>query len=77
MLQWFEAMKNTFLNSECPEELQVQYATSVFQKRALTWWNGVKRTCGLESAMGMPWVDFKDSMTREFCPRNEVKKLEV
>lgn len=27
--------------------------------------------------MAMPWVDFKDLMTREFCPRNEFKKLEV
>ena len=77
LLQWYEGMENTFLNSDCPDDKRVQYATSVFQKRALTWWNGVKRTRGLESAMAMLWAEFKDLMRREFCPRNEVMKLET
>ena len=36
MLQWFESMENTFINSDCPENLKVRYAISFFQKRALT-----------------------------------------
>ena len=77
LLKWYEGMENTFLNSECLEDKRVQFATSVFQKRELTWWNAVKRTRGLESAMAMPWIDFKDHMTQEFCPRNEMMKLEA
>ncbi|KAD2230177.1 hypothetical protein E3N88_41586 [Mikania micrantha] len=77
LLQWFESMENTFLHSDCPENLSVHFATSVFHKRALTWWNGEKRTRGLEAAMAVTWNKVKELMTREFCPRNEGKKLEV
>ncbi|KAI3815663.1 hypothetical protein L1987_15341 [Smallanthus sonchifolius] len=48
LLQWFESIENTFLNSDCPDNLRVRHATSV-----------------------------KRLMTEEFCPRNEVKKLEA
>ncbi|KAI3754868.1 hypothetical protein L1987_54660 [Smallanthus sonchifolius] len=37
LLQWFESIEGTFLNSDCPDNLRVRHATSVFQKRALTW----------------------------------------
>ncbi|KAI3725769.1 hypothetical protein L1987_65561 [Smallanthus sonchifolius] len=67
----------TFLNSDCPDNLRVRYATSVFQKRALTWWNGEKRNRGVDVAMALPWDEVKRLMTEEFCPRNEMKKLEA
>ncbi|KAI3801817.1 hypothetical protein L1987_29934 [Smallanthus sonchifolius] len=77
LLQWFKSIENTFLNSDCPDNLRVRHATSVLQKRALTWWNGEKRTRGVEVAMALPWDEVKRLMTEEFCPRNEVKKLEA
>ncbi|KAK1421777.1 hypothetical protein QVD17_24399 [Tagetes erecta] len=77
LLQWFESMENTFLNCDCPDNLKVRHATSVFQKRALTWWNGEKRTRGVVAAMALKWEEVKDLMTKEFCPRNEIKKLET
>lgn len=77
LLQWFESMENTFRNSDCPENLKVRYGTSVFQKRALTWWNGEKHTRGAEAVYALSWDEVKELMTREFCPRNEIKKLEV
>ncbi|KAI3815477.1 hypothetical protein L1987_15146 [Smallanthus sonchifolius] len=77
LLQWFESIENTFLNSECPDNLRVRHATSVLQKRALTWWNGEKRNRGVDVAMALPWDEVKRLMTEEFCPRNEVKKLEA
>ncbi|KAI3754607.1 hypothetical protein L1987_54394 [Smallanthus sonchifolius] len=70
-------IEGTFINAKCPENLKVRYATSVFQKRALTWWNGEKRNRGIEVALALPWADVKALMTDEFCPRNEVKKLEA
>ncbi|KAI3821000.1 hypothetical protein L1987_08556 [Smallanthus sonchifolius] len=76
-LQWFEGIENTFLNSDCPNNLRVRYATSVFQKRALTWWNGEKRNRGVDVAMALPWDDVKRLMTEDFCPQNEMKKLEA
>ncbi|KAI3819610.1 hypothetical protein L1987_13451 [Smallanthus sonchifolius] len=77
LLQWFESIENTFLNSDCPDNLRVRHATSVLQKRALTWWNGEKRNRGIDVAMALPWDAVKRLMTEEFCPRNEVKKLEA
>ncbi|KAI3683188.1 hypothetical protein L1987_83688 [Smallanthus sonchifolius] len=77
LLQWFESMESTFLNSDCPDNLRVRYATSVLQKRALTWWNGEKRTRGVEVATSLSWDDLKKAMTDEFCPRNEMRKLET
>ncbi|KAI3825163.1 hypothetical protein L1987_06639 [Smallanthus sonchifolius] len=77
LLQWFESMESTFLNSDCPDNLKVRYAASVFQKRALTWWNGEKRTRGNESAMSLSWDEMQRLMTDEFCPRNEMRKLEA
>ncbi|KAI3725351.1 hypothetical protein L1987_65137 [Smallanthus sonchifolius] len=77
LLQWFENIEGTFLSSDCPDNLRVRHATSVFQKRALTWWNGEKRTRGVEVAMALPWDELKRIMIEEFCPRNEMKKLEA
>ncbi|KAI3774060.1 hypothetical protein L1987_48603 [Smallanthus sonchifolius] len=77
LLQWFESIENTFLNSDCPDNLRVRHATSVLQKRALTWWNGEKRNRGVDVAMALPWDEVKMLMTEEFCPRNEMKKLEA
>ncbi|KAI3784256.1 hypothetical protein L1987_43351 [Smallanthus sonchifolius] len=77
LLQWFESIENTFLNSDCPDNLRVRHATSVLQKRALTWWNGEKRNRGVDIAMALPWDEVKRFMTEEFCPQNEVKKLEA
>ncbi|KAI3776201.1 hypothetical protein L1987_45973 [Smallanthus sonchifolius] len=77
LLQWFKSIENTFLNSDCPDNLRVRHATSVLQKRALTWWNGEKRNRGVEVAMALPWDEVKRLMTKEFCPQNEVKKLEA
>ncbi|KAI3724960.1 hypothetical protein L1987_64728 [Smallanthus sonchifolius] len=77
LLQWFESIESTFLNSDCPDHLRVRYATSVFQKRALTWWNGEKRNRGVDVTMALPWNEVKRLMTEELCPRNEMKKLEA
>ena len=76
LLQWIESMENTFTHSECPENLKVQYGTSVFQNSALTWWNTEKRNRGAEAAMALTWEEFKALMIKKFCPRTEIRKLE-
>ncbi|KAI3811031.1 hypothetical protein L1987_20746 [Smallanthus sonchifolius] len=77
LLQWFEGIENTFLNSDCPDNLRVRHATSVLQKWALTCWNGEKRNRGVDVAMALTWDEVKRLMTEEFYPLNEVKKLEA
>nr|GEX31538.1 reverse transcriptase domain-containing protein [Tanacetum cinerariifolium] len=46
--------------------------------RTLTreWWNSKIRT-GREVAVGMSWEDFKNFTREEFCPGNEMQKLET
>ncbi|KAJ0532443.1 hypothetical protein HanIR_Chr09g0396931 [Helianthus annuus] len=51
LLQWFESLESTFKHVQCPNERKVDFASSVFEKRALTWWNGVMRDSGTDVAL--------------------------
>jgi hypothetical protein len=77
LLRWFEEMENTFLNSECPDNRRVRYSTACLLSHALTWWNGEKQSRGTEAAMAMTWDQLKELMTQQFCPQNEIRKLET
>ncbi|GJX03603.1 putative reverse transcriptase domain-containing protein [Tanacetum coccineum] len=54
----------------------VRYAASSLVNKALTWWNTQVQARGREAAMAMSWNDFKALMVEEFCPSNEMEKLE-
>ncbi|GKA84440.1 reverse transcriptase domain-containing protein [Tanacetum coccineum] len=43
----------------------------------LTWWNSHVRTVGNDIAYAMTWTELKKKMTDKYCPRTEIKKLEV
>ena len=65
------------MNCTCPDNKKVTYATSVFQERALTWWNMEKKNRGIVAAMAMTWEELKQAMIEEFCPPHEMMKLEA
>ncbi|GKA65067.1 hypothetical protein Tco_0764774 [Tanacetum coccineum] len=44
---------------------------------ALTWWNAHVRTVGHDIAYAVTWTNLKKMMTDKYCPRGEIKKLEV
>nr|GFC31448.1 reverse transcriptase domain-containing protein [Tanacetum cinerariifolium] len=44
---------------------------------ALTWWNTHVKTVGHDAAYGMPRKTLMKMMTDKYCPRNEIKKLEM
>ncbi|GJZ85047.1 reverse transcriptase domain-containing protein [Tanacetum coccineum] len=44
---------------------------------ALTWWNSHVKTVGHDVAYAMIWTNLKKEMTDKYCPRGEIKKLEV
>ncbi|GJW47611.1 putative reverse transcriptase domain-containing protein [Tanacetum coccineum] len=54
----------------------VKYAASSFVNKALTWWNTQIQARGREAAIGMTWNDFKALLMEEFCPSNEIERLE-
>ncbi|GJT30257.1 putative reverse transcriptase domain-containing protein [Tanacetum coccineum] len=58
------------------EKEKVRYAASSFVNKALTWWNTQIRARGREAPIGMTWNDFKTLLVEEFCPSNEMERLE-
>ncbi|GJY90184.1 hypothetical protein Tco_0505380 [Tanacetum coccineum] len=75
--QWFEKMEIVFSISSCSVENQIKFSTCTFLRSALTWWNSHIRNVGHDVAYAMTWVDLKKKMTDKYCPRGEIKKLEV
>ncbi|GJY32015.1 putative reverse transcriptase domain-containing protein [Tanacetum coccineum] len=47
-----------------------------FKGVALTWWNSQVATMGLEAANQIGWTEMKRIMTEEFCPVEEVQRME-
>ncbi|GKF09406.1 reverse transcriptase domain-containing protein, partial [Tanacetum coccineum] len=69
-------MESVIENSRCAENQKVKYAASSFINKALTWWNTQVQARGREATIGMTWVEFKVLLVEEFCPSNEMEKLE-
>ncbi|GJT98469.1 putative reverse transcriptase domain-containing protein [Tanacetum coccineum] len=76
LTRWIEKMENVIDNSGCAENQKVRYATSSLVNKALTWWNTQCQARGRVAAMALSWDDFKALMVEEFCPSNEMEKLE-
>ncbi|KAD5960422.1 hypothetical protein E3N88_11894 [Mikania micrantha] len=76
LLRWIEKLESVFSMSECSEENRVKYATGTLEGPALTWWNTHVQTLGLETANSIPWENFTRMLHEEFCPRDEIRKLE-
>ncbi|GJS72517.1 putative reverse transcriptase domain-containing protein [Tanacetum coccineum] len=77
LTQWFERMEIVFRISNCTVENQIKFATCTLLGSALTWWNSHVRTVGHDVAYAMTWTNLKKKMTDKYCPRGEIKKLEV
>ncbi|GJY51895.1 reverse transcriptase domain-containing protein [Tanacetum coccineum] len=75
--QWFERMESVFNISNCTVENQVKFATYTLHSVALTWWNTHVKTVGHDATYSMPWKTLMKMMTDKYCPRNEIKKLEM
>ncbi|GJV35042.1 reverse transcriptase domain-containing protein [Tanacetum coccineum] len=75
--QWFERMETVFCISNCYVENQIKFATCTLLGSALTWWSSHVKTVGHDVAHAMTWTNLKKKMTDKYCPRGEIKKLEV
>ncbi|GJR28795.1 putative reverse transcriptase domain-containing protein [Tanacetum coccineum] len=75
--QWFEKMKSMFYIINCAMENQVKFTTCTFLGNALTWWNYHMKTVTQDVAHAMDWKALKKMMTVKYCPRGEIKKLEI
>ncbi|GKB21963.1 reverse transcriptase domain-containing protein [Tanacetum coccineum] len=77
LTQWFERMETMFCISNCTVENQIKFSICTLLGVALMWWNSHVRTVGHDVAYAMTWTDLKKKMTDKYCPRSEIKKLEV
>ncbi|GKB77196.1 reverse transcriptase domain-containing protein [Tanacetum coccineum] len=75
--RWIEKMESVQDMSGCRDSQTVKYTIGSFVGKALTWWNSQIHTRGREAAVGMSWEDFKTLTREEFCPSNEMQKLET
>lgn len=76
LTRWFEKIESVIDISNCSEDKKVRYASSCLTNRALTWWNTQLQARGRTAAMGMTWDEFKRLLKEEFCPNNQMQKLE-
>nr|GFB56369.1 hypothetical protein [Tanacetum cinerariifolium] len=75
--QWCERMESVFHISNCAAKNQVKFATCTLHSVALTWWNTHVQSVGHEAAYDMSWKTLMKMMTDKYCPRNEIRKLEM
>nr|GFB30438.1 hypothetical protein [Tanacetum cinerariifolium] len=75
--QWCERMESVFHISNCAVKNHVKFATCTLHLVALTWWNTHVQTVGHEAAYTMTWKTLMKMMTKKYCPRNEIRKLEM
>nr|GEX23354.1 hypothetical protein [Tanacetum cinerariifolium] len=76
LCRWFEKSEMVFSISDCAERTMVKFAAATLQGRALTLWNSQVATLGLNVAIGKSWGDMKKMMLEEFCPDEEVQRME-
>ncbi|GKA13793.1 hypothetical protein Tco_0693439 [Tanacetum coccineum] len=77
LTQWFERMETVFHISNCSVDNQIKFSTCTLLAGALTWWDSYVRIVGQDVAYEMTWTNLRKKMTDKYCPRNEMKKLEV
>nr|GEV79975.1 reverse transcriptase domain-containing protein [Tanacetum cinerariifolium] len=58
-------------------EKSTKYDTCTLLNNALTWWNSHKSTIGDEFSFAMSWRELMKLMTKVYCPRNEIQKMET
>nr|GEX06478.1 putative reverse transcriptase domain-containing protein [Tanacetum cinerariifolium] len=77
LTRWFERTESVSSISNCTTENQVKFASYTLIGSDLTWWNSHMREVSQQVAYAMPWKTLRQMMTAKYCPRGEIKKLEV
>ncbi|XP_076959498.1 uncharacterized protein LOC143635592 [Bidens hawaiensis] len=76
LIKWIEKTEFVINISECPPDRIVKYATTMFLDHALMWWNTVVQLRGQDAINRMSWTELKTLVLKQFCPRDEILKLE-
>ncbi|GKC20491.1 putative reverse transcriptase domain-containing protein [Tanacetum coccineum] len=74
--RWIEKSKSVFDISKCAEGNKVIFAAATLQDSALTWWNNQVTSMGRAVANSKSWKEMKAMMKEEFCPPEEIQRME-
>ncbi|XP_071727982.1 uncharacterized protein [Rutidosis leptorrhynchoides] len=77
LTRWFEKLESIFHVSRARDEDKVNFASCTLKDSALTWWNNLVNSSGNNVAYNLTWDAFKERMITCYCPRGELKKLEI
>nr|KAJ0223453.1 hypothetical protein LSAT_V11C200052100 [Lactuca sativa] len=73
---WIEKIEPVFQIIFCPDDCKVRFAAYTFTNAALTWWNSHVNIMGIDAANSMKWEELKMMMVEDYCPREEIQKIE-
>ncbi|XP_023762869.1 uncharacterized protein LOC111911310 [Lactuca sativa] len=76
LTKWIEKTESVFLISFCPNDCKVRFAACTFTDASLTWWNSHVNKMGIDTANSMKWEELKMMLVEEYCPREEIQKLD-
>nr|GEW73527.1 reverse transcriptase domain-containing protein [Tanacetum cinerariifolium] len=76
LIRWFERIESVFSHSNCIEDCKVKFATGTLTEDALPWRNSFAQPIRIEEDYKTTWSDLKKLLTKKYCPRIEVKKME-
>ncbi|GJV69063.1 reverse transcriptase domain-containing protein [Tanacetum coccineum] len=76
LTRWIKRMETIIDNSGYVANQKVRYVASLLVNKALTWWNTQVQERGRAAENVMSWNDFKALLVEEFCPSNEMERLE-
>ncbi|XP_052623234.1 uncharacterized protein LOC128128407 [Lactuca sativa] len=76
LTRWIEKTESVSQISFCPDDCKVRFAACTFADATLTWWNIHVNTMGIDTANSMKWEELKMMLVEEYCPREEIHKLE-
>ncbi|GJV24947.1 putative reverse transcriptase domain-containing protein [Tanacetum coccineum] len=74
--RWFKKTDSVLGISKCTEGKKVKFVAATLEGPALTWWKSKIATMGLETVNQMPWTEIRQLMTAEFCPVEEIQRIE-
>ncbi|KAI3827893.1 hypothetical protein L1987_01982 [Smallanthus sonchifolius] len=73
---WVIRMEAAIRLSECRANQVVKFAANSLREEASHWWEGIRQAKGSEIVDAMMWADLKTLVIKNFCPRNEIEKVE-
>ncbi|XP_071708161.1 uncharacterized protein [Rutidosis leptorrhynchoides] len=76
LTRWFEKLESVFRISGCRDAYWMNFASCKLSDDVLTLWNTYAKSVGMDQGFETSWEDLKQRMIEEYCPYNEIVKME-